>query len=145
MIPAVVGAEQEVPDTDCAVPPATMTNLVAWAEMSGYARPELLSYLVTVVCVVSVVNHSETAASWYDGRANISEKPPPPLDHAASGEIPVVPPTVVSQGQAAGKAVVNWALPATLQVEPTPESPKETRIETPRAPSWEKRLQALVA
>ena len=84
---------------------------------------------------MSVASQLLTVAFWYAGRPNTSENPPPPSDHPSSVEVPVVPPTVVTQGQPAGNEVVKKGVPFALQSDPTPESPDATRTETPRAPS----------
>ena len=59
----------------------------------------------------------------------------------------MVPPTVVTHGHEAGNDVANCLTPSLVHSPepPTPLSPLATRIETPRAPSWLKRLHALVA
>ena len=65
---------------------------------------------------------------------------------ARSGWTWKVPPTEVTKGHAAGKTGRKRVvfLPSLVwQALPGPVSPLEKRTETPRAPSWAKRLQVL--
>jgi hypothetical protein len=61
-MPAVVGAEHDVLDTDIAAPLTTITKFIACVEISRYTRPEALKYFVILACVVSVVSYLLTVA-----------------------------------------------------------------------------------
>lgn len=67
------------------------------AETSGYPRPVTLNFpLFVVPCRVK---NAWTADAWYEGRANVFEKPPPlgKLDTAVSpAGLMTVAPTVVT-------------------------------------------------
>ena len=60
---ANVGVAQLVPSTASADPADIMMKFVAWAATSGYARPELLKYWLTLKCVWSFVSQLVTAVS----------------------------------------------------------------------------------
>ena len=74
--------------------------------------------------------------------ANVSEKPPPPADHAVSAPMTPfvsksVPPTAVMYGLAAGKSGWNLCLRKPQPSRPqTPWSPDAKRIESPIDPAF---------
>ena len=87
----------------------TMTKDMAWAEMSGKARPEALNLVEAGSLGEPDERYVATAARCHAGCAHRLEKPPEEMAAAPSGGArppPCVPPTAVTYLAGAGRVSV---------------------------------------
>ena len=107
---AVTGVAADVPSTPPKLPSSTMQYKFTFppnAAMSGKPRPVEFQALAGGQ-FGQFCWYAATTSAWYAGIPNVLEKPPPLPDHAVSSPMTLlvakfVPPTAVTNGDAAGK------------------------------------------